>query len=265
MRHKHLRDTRISKLSTGRVKGIGFFEGIVLKITGRIDGTRNLPRECDDGHWISPHLDREVHSYDEFSSRMWGQLQIEEEDEYVRLGALMDSIVHTKAQLKTARAELKDALAYEGVPSTSRKHGESKLTEAQVATRRANERAKRLAVFRSRIGALQSRFDSKVDEFLTLRNKIIEDNNSTRMICTRVKEHLLQRMDVYWNAALHKHSENARMPAVPSIEVTSRAEIAYMELHKVLMQKAEMIGQSLSKDETEVAYNVWKEKESGVV
>ena len=73
------------------------------------------------------------------------------------------------------------------------------------------------------------------------------------MICTRVKEHLLQRMDVYWNAALHKHSENARMPAVPSIEVTSRAEIAYMELHKVLMQKAEMIGQSLSKDETEVA------------
>lgn len=248
MKDKQLRNTRISKLSTERVKGIGVFESIVLKITGCIDGTRKLPRECDDGHWISPHLDREVRSYDEFSSRMWGQLQIEEEDEYVRLGALMDSIVHTKAQLKTARAELIDALAYEGAPSTSRKHGESKLTEAQVATRRANERAKRLAVFRSRVGALQSSLDSKVDEFLTLRNKIIEDNNSTRMICARVKDHLLQRMDVYWNSALLKHPEKARMPAVPSIEVTFRAEAIYIELHKELMQRAELISQSLSKE-----------------
>ena len=253
MRHKHLRDTRISKLSTGRVKGIGFFEGIVLKITGRIDGTRNLPRECDDGHWISPHLDREVRSYDEFSSRMWGQLQIEEEDEYVRLGALMDSIVHTKAQLKTARAELKDALAYEGVPSTSRKHGESKLTDAQVATRRANERAKRMAPLRSRVSTLQGKLIAEVDEFSTLRNKIIEDNNSNRMICARVRDHLFQRLNVYWNSALYKHSENARMPAVPSIEVTSRAESVYMESHKVLMQRAELLSQSLSKEEKEVA------------
>lgn len=253
MRHKHLRDTRISKLSTGRVKGIGFFEGIVLKITGRIDGTRNLPRECDDGHWISPHLDREVRSYDEFSSRMWGQLQIEEEDEYVRLGALMDSIVHTKAQLKTARAELKDALAYEGVPSTSRKHGESKLTDAQVAARRASERAKRLAPLRRRVSDLQSKLVAEVDEFSTLRNKIIEDNNSTRMICARVKDHLLQRMCVYWNSAMIKHSENARMPAVPSIEVTSRAEAVYMEPHKALMQRAELLSKSLSKEEKEAA------------
>ena len=253
MRHKHLRDTRISKLSTGRVKGIGFFEGIVLKITGRIDGTRNLPRECDDGHWISPHLDREVRSYDEFSSRMWGQLQIEEEDEYVRLGALMDSIVHTKAQLEIARAELKDALSYEGAADTSRKHGESKLTDVQVATRRANERTKRLAAFRSRVGTLQSRLDSEVDEFSARRNKIIEDNNSTRMICSRVRDHLYQRLNVYWNSALHKHSENDRMPAIPTVEVTSRAEMVYMEPHSVLMQKAERLSQFLSKNETEVA------------
>lgn len=64
----NIRKGRISKLSKGKVKGIG------LKIAGRIDGSRNLPRECGDGHWISPHLDREVRSYDEFSSRMWGHL-----------------------------------------------------------------------------------------------------------------------------------------------------------------------------------------------
>lgn len=249
----NIRKGRISKLSKGKVKGIGFFEGIGLKIAGRIDGSRNLPRECGDGHWISPHLDREVRSYDEFSSRMWGHLQIEEEGEYAHLGELLDSIVHTRMQLETAKAKLKEALSYEGTPNNSRKHGESKLTEAQVAARRANESTKRLEPFKSQVSILQNKLVSEVDEFSALRNKIIEDNNSTRMICSRVKEHLLQRMDVYWNSALHKHSENARMPAVPSIEVTSRAETVYMEPHKVLMQKAEMISRSLSKDETEVA------------
>lgn len=249
----NIRKGRISKLSKGKVKGIGFLEGIGLKIAGRIDGSRNLPRECGDEHWISPHLDREVRSYDEFSSRMWGHLQIEEEGEYAHLGELMDSIVHTRMQLETAKAKLKEALSYEGTPNNSRKHGESKLTEAQVAARRDNERAKRLEPFKSQVSILQNKLVSEVDEFSALCNKIIEDNNSTRMICSRVKEHLLQRMDVYWNSALYKHSENARMPAVPSIEVTSRAETVYMEPHNALVQKAEMISRSLSKDETEVA------------
>lgn len=184
---------------------------------------------------------------------MWGQLQIEEEDEYARLGALMDSIVHTKAQLEIARAELKDALSYEGAADTSRKHGESKLTDAQVAARRASERAKRLAPLRRQVNELQSKLVAEVDEFSALRNKIVEDNNSTRMICARVKDHLLQRMCVYWNSAMIKHSENARMPAVPSIEVTSRAEAVYMEPHKTLMQRAELLSQSFSKEEKEGA------------
>lgn len=253
MKKNRLTETRISCLHKGKLKGVGFFEKIGLKIRGRIDGSRNLPRECDDGRWCSPHLDREVRSYDEFSSKMWGQLQIEEEDEYARLGALMDSIRNTMVQIETAKTDLKEALSYEGTYDTSRKHGESKLTDAQVAARRANERAKRLAPLRSRISTLQNKLAAEVDEFSSLRNKIIEDNNSTRMICARVRDHLLQRMDVYWNSAMRKHSENARMPAVPSTEVTSRAEATYMEPHKVLMQRAELLGQSLSKEEKEVA------------
>ena len=207
MKNKQMRNSRISKLGKGKVKGVGFFEGILLKITGRIDGARNLPRECGDGHWISPHLDREVRSYDEFSSRMWGQLQIEEEDEYARLGVLMDSLVHTKSQLESVEADLATALSCEAGVDTSRKHGESKLTDAQVTARRANERAKRLAPLRSRISTLQSKLVAEVDEFSSLRNKIIEDNNSTRMICARVKDHLLQRMDVYWNSAPPPNTE----------------------------------------------------------
>lgn len=253
MKKRELNGTRISYLHKGKLEGIGFFEGIGLKIRGCIDGSRNLPRECGNGHWLSPHLDREVRSYDEFSSRMWGQLQIEEEDEYAHLGVLMDSLVHTKSQLESAEADLATALSCEVGVDTSRKHGESKLTDAQVAARRENERAKRLAPLRNRIGTLQSKLAAEVDEFSALRNKIIENNNSTRMICARVKDHLLQRMCVYWNSALLRHSENAKMPAVPSIEVTSRAEAVYMEPHKALMQRAELLSQSLSKEEKEAA------------
>lgn len=253
MKNNQLKESRISKLSKGKVKGVGFFEGLGLKIRGRIDGRRNLPRECKDGQWISPHIEREVRSYDEFSSRMWGHLQIEEEDEYARLGSLMESIAHTKTQLEDAKVDLTDALAREGSPGSTRKHGESKLTDAQVTARRSNERAKRLAPLRSRVSGLQNKLVTEIDEFSALRSKIIEDNNSTRMICSRVRDHLFQRLNVYWNSALYKHSDNDRMPAVPAIEITSRAERVYMEPHTALMEKAERFSQLLSKDETEVA------------
>lgn len=249
---KQMKKSRISELRKGKVKGIGLWEGIGLKIRGHIDGSRNLPRECD-GRWVSPHLDREVRSYDEFSARMWGRLQIEKEEEYARLRSLMDSIVHIRAQLEEANASLNDALSREGSFSTVRKPGESKLTDAQVSARRSHERASRMAPLKGRVSALQSKLDAEVEAFSALHSKIIEDNNSTRMICSRVRDHLFQRLNVYWNSALHRHSENARMPAVPTVEVSSRAEKAYMEPHETLMRKAERLSQSVSKEETEVA------------
>lgn len=253
MKDKYLRDSRISKLSKEKVKGVRLLETIYLKIIGYIDGTRNLPRECGDGKWISPHLDREIRSYHEFSSRIWGYLQIEEENEYKRLGELMDSLVYTRTQLETTKAELKDALSYEEMPDVFCKHGEGKLNDTQVAARRITERAKSLVLYKNRIVTLQNKLVSEADEFFALRNQIIEADNSTRMICARVKEHLFQRIDVYWNSALHKHSEKERMPVIPSIEVTSRAERVYIELHSTMMLKSEMLNQSLSKDKMEVA------------
>lgn len=253
MKNDQMKNSRISKLSKGKVKGVGFFEKIGLKIAGFIDGRRSLPRENPVGGWNSPHLDREVRSYDEFSSRMWGHLQIEEESAYAHLGELMDSLVHTRTLLKKAEYELEEAARGEKSVDTSRRYGESKLTEGQVIARRANERAKRLTPLKARVSSLQNKLSGEIDEFSTLRNRILEDNNSTRMICNRVRDHLHQRMDVYWNAALRKHPDNARMPVVPCIQVESRAEAVYMEPHTLLMQRAELLSQILSDDEKEAA------------
>lgn len=248
MKNNQQKTTRLSSLKKGKVKRIGFFERIALKIAGYADGKRNLPRDGASG-WMSPHLDKEVRSYDEFASRMWGRLQVEKEEDYARLGELMDSIAHTKSLLDEAKATLEGAEAKEKSADISRKKGESKLTDAQVAARRSNERAKRLAPIKGRVSSLQSKITSEIDEFSQLRNKIIEDNNSTRMICNRVRDHIYQRLDIYWNAALRKHSDKANMPVIPCVEVASRSEAVYMEPHKNLMQKAEMFSKELSSDE----------------
>lgn len=253
MNNKSLRDTRVFSLRKGKVKGVGFFESIPLKIAGRIDGRRGLPRENDNGQWVSPHIEKEVRSYDEFSSRMWGQLQIEEEAAFARLGELMDSVAHIKAQLDTAKYELDEATAGEGMVNNSRKHGESKLTDAQVASRRANERCKRLSPIKSRVSSLQAKLTSEIDEFSAARAKIIEDNNSTRMVCNRVRDHLYQRLAVYWNAALRKHAEHSKMPVVPCVEIIFTSEEVYMEPHIELMQRAELLSETIKNESKEVA------------
>ena len=254
MNSNQMKKVRVANLNKGKLKDISFFEKITLKVRGFVDGKRGLPRE-DKGDWVSPHLDREVRSYDEFASRMWGYLQIEEEAAYARLGELMDSLLYTKAMLEEARADLKMATEDEKSRKPFRKHGESRLTESQVIVRRANERAKRLAVLRGRVSSLEGRIASDTGEFLKLRNRILEDNNSTRMICNRVKDHLHQRLDTYWNAALWRHPDTPQMPVIPCVELASRAEGVYMELHKHLIRRADLLSQMLSNenDEKEVA------------
>ena len=251
MKNTQQKKARIINLKRGKVKRMGLFEKLMLKIAGYFDGKRNLPREGDSG-WISPHMDKEIRSYDEFASRMWGRLQVDEEEDYARLGELLDSVAHTKALLDESKEALEEAEAKEKETDTSRKKGESKLTNAQVTARRSNEKAKRLAPLKGRVSSLKSKLTSEIDEFSQLRNKIIEDNNSTRMICNRVKDHIYQRLDIYWNAAMHKHSDKAHMPVIPCVKIASRSEDVYMEPHKILMQKAEMISKELSSDEETV-------------
>lgn len=251
MKNNHS-NPRIKMLRKGKIKGVGFFERIPLKIAGRIDGARNLPRECD-GCWISPHLDREIRSYDEVSSRIWGQLQLEQETQYARLSVLADKIVHNNIKLQLAKDELENAISHEVTPDITRKYGENKLTDSQVATRRANEREKRLSVFKNNIATIQNQIHSDLDEFADISSKIIENNNSTKMICSRIKDHLYQRFNVYWNSALRKHPERDKMPAVPCIEVESRTEVIYMEPHTALLQKSKILKEIISADGKEQA------------
>ena len=74
------------------------------------------------------------------------------------------------------------------------------------------------------------------------------------MICNRVRDHLYQRLAVYWNSALHNHPETIKMPVLPCVDIKFNSEDIYMKPHhKVLMEKADLLSDTLLVNEEEVA------------
>lgn len=242
VRHKtKLRNKRLKSLAKGSVKNIGFFEALRLKTAGRIDGAGGLPRQTDDSLWYSPFMNRETNGYEEFCSCIWGTLQLENEESYARLGELLSSIQQTQVLLVEAKCELLAAAGLDSYADAGRKKGEENLTDAQMKSRRASEREKRLVPLKNRIGALECRMSDGVAELSELYSRLVEDDNTTRIICHRVKAHTLQRLDLYWNAALKKHPDSNGMPVVPAVDLTENAERVYMESHEKLMDRAETL------------------------
>ncbi len=253
MSNKKTAKRRLAALNKGRSKTIGFFESIPLKISGRKDGCIGLPREMDKNSWSSPRMDAEVNSYREFCAKAWGRLQVELEPSYARMGELLISLPNTQTNLAHARKMLADATKSAGQEDATRMKGEDRLTGAQVKARRTAERAKRIAPLRSRVASLESESAATLSEFFALHSKIVEDANSTHMICNRLHDHIKGRLDVYWSAALRKHPDFSKMPMYPAVELISTAEEAYTTVHRDIMDRAQALINTCTADAKEVA------------
>jgi len=246
-----LRKQRHKKLANGKGKKVGFFESIGLKITGCCDGRKGFPRQTDDKGWYSPFMNRDVNSYEEFCSHTWGSLQIENEGEYARLEELMDGIRQKRGLLDAAKSEFAVAYKREAESGTSRKKGEDKLTDAQVRARRKAEKEKKLAPLKSKVADLEQELKETGETFSDLHGKLVEDDNTTRLICHRVRDHILMRIDVYWNSALRHHPDGVSMPVVPTLELKDEAEEAYLRPHEELMKRAVAIHDAIQNEAAE--------------
>lgn len=242
---------RHKKVNTGKGKKVGFFESIGLKIKGFCDGRKGFPRKTDDKDWYSPFMDQEVNSFEEFCSHTWGNLQIENEGEYARLEELVDGIRQKKGLLETARADLAVAVKKENNSEVVRKQGEDKLTDAQVKARRKAEKDKKLALLKSKVTGLEQELQAAEEAFLELHSQLIEDDNTTRLICHRVRDHILMRLDVYWNSALRHHTDGVSMPVMPMLELEDEAEEVYFRPHKELMKRADAIHDAIQGESSE--------------
>ena len=229
---------RHKKLDKGKGKKVGFIESIVLKIAGYCDGRKGLPRQTDDNAWYSPFMSRDVNSYEEFCSHIWGSLQIENEVAYAKLEELMDKILQERGLINTAKSKLEIAYNFEKELELSRKKGEDKLTDAQIYARRKAEKDKKLVALKKNVARLEQELKEVEDTFSELHSKLVEDDNTTRLICYRVKNHILMRIDIYWNSVLRHHPDNACMPVLPILEIKDDAEEVYLRQHKELMKRA---------------------------
>ena len=132
-----------------------------------------------------------------------------------------------------------------------RKRGEDKLTDAQVRVRRKAEKDKKLAPVKSKVAGLEQELKDDEETFSDLHSKLGEDDNTTRLICHRVRNHVLMRLDVYWNSALRCHPDGASMPVVSALELEDEAEEAYLRPHKELMKRAAAIHDAIRDEAAE--------------
>ncbi len=246
-----MRKQRYKKVNTGKGKKIGFFESIGLKIKGFCDGRKGFPRQTDKNDWFSSFMNQEVNSFEEFCSHTWGSLQIENEGEFARLEGLMDGIRQKKGLLEAAKADFAVAATRENDSEFARKKGEDNLTDAQIRARRKAEKEKKLAPVKKKVAGLEQELKNAEEAFSALHSKLVEDDNTTRLICHRVRDHILMRLDVYWNSALRRHPDGESMPVVPVIELEDEAEEAYLSLHNVLMKRAAAIRDAIQDEAAE--------------
>ena len=248
MNKKRLCKHRYRLLHHGKGKKVGIFESISLNFAGWADGRKGLPRkDNDEGCWLSPFMNRNINAYKEFCSHIWGSLQVQNESNYIELAKLINEIQQKKDSLTRIQNEFKSANS----ESASRKKGEDSLTDAQVSARRTREKARRLAPLNSKNASIEQELEEDREALVALYNQLVEDINTTRLICHRVKNHILLRMDIYWNSALTYHPDNMSMPVVPGLDLQSEeAELQYLNYHAEIMKFAERF-YDITKDDSE--------------
>lgn len=231
---KKTRDTRIKcQRKVKRSVTLGFFERIKMKILGRRDGKRGLPKETEDGSWSSPHIVLEKKMYDEHTAKTWAGLQVENEERFARLNELAETAVTLMDKLDKAKESF--TKANEKKPELVRLKGEKGLTDEQLASRRASEHARGTAPFKARVSSIETELSACLKEIETIRSSVIEDMKTTNMISLRMREHIFARLDVYWDSAMRKHPEISKMPVSPAVEIVDEAETAFTELHRDLL------------------------------
>lgn len=235
---------RRRSLERGKAASLNFFEALAMKRDGTMDGQKGLLRQTEDGTWQSSKLRELTDACEEYCSRLFGHLKLEEETTFQALGTLLDKVAPMQAALSQAKASLQAEQAKPFSP-TERKVGEENLTEAQVIARRRAEREKRLQPFHQSVEAKTKTVEDTLNTIFSGISHLKESFDSTCKIQDRVTQHCLQKIDVYWRAAM-QHLDS--LPPVPEIGFTNQALADYRTHLEALTCRAEKLQQEFTQN-----------------
>jgi len=246
------------ELRKGKTKGLYIYEIIHMFLLGIVDGKKGVPKENEEGIWVSSIINKQKNEYEEYCDKKWGYIQIELKDFHEHCDILMKEIPLIGNKLEIAREQEKK---YE--PAVfERKRGEENLSDNQIIARRKREETKRKTKNHAEVAKLEEELSSKYYELLKEHNHIVETTNGVRMICERVMKHTNQRLDVYWRAVLRVHPDKEHMPMVVTELKESQAEKTYFLHHKGYEEAVSMVLSKYEKEVTEIRLkNVEKDKE----
>ena len=237
----------------------GMVETVRLRSQGKRDGHRGLPRQDENGVWTSPQLYKEITDYHEFCIAAWGGLQAKHEAKHKEITRLCQEIHRLGEQL------CKHLNNAPPVNLTERIRGEENLSESIVRNRRQREHNKRHNDYYSRQQQLEAALEEHYCQLAELQSVIQAAEKTVRMQCKRSQGRAIQRITVYWNAALRAHPQFKTIPPTPEITLESdSAEAEYFahnqplwdEVKKVLVLRQRMAndGMTVNMNRTEGCY-----------
>lgn len=218
------------RIKHSKCKNLTRLEKSILVKRGRSDGIKGLPKEDANGEWISPFIYEEKHSCQEESNKLWGLLQIELEQTYAEIDALIDKMtksIRTIENKKNVYSEIQNSEAL-----NVRKKGEEDLSESVVRSRREKEQERKISPIKADIGRIEKEMESAYERLIELRGIALEKTNATKITAQKIEEHTFQRINAYWNAAYEKHPIKDKMPPIAKVDISSSGEETYRNSHR---------------------------------
>ena len=242
MKKKRLYKNRAKSLIKGKIHSLNLIEKLSMKFAGLTDGKKGLIKQTKAGTWWSTTLQMLVDSYEEYCDKLYGNLKYEDEEEFKNVSILCNQIEPKNKKYTQELNLLKETL--KTVPDVStRKAGEEKMTNEQVATRRTRERSLYIINHQKSVDAAEADLRLAVDQLLTCISTIKEDFNTTCRISNRILNHCQRKADIYWREVM-KHIPE--LPPSPEISFKSESREAYNNHYLQVVSKAEEVISSLS-------------------
>ena len=220
------------RLAKGKIKRNNGLSRLYLWWRGIRDGARGYPRPDTKGQYSSPFIQREIADYQALCSRMWSTLQQMEADAFSQVQRLSVSLAQAKKELADHRAAL--ASSHTVSAEIQRHKGESKLTDSQVLTRRAREKAKMRAPLCQKAERLANQVDELTTQLHALYAQLEEDANIVHLLTQTAFSRTLQRISIYWDAALSRLPDNQSVPHTYG-ELDPDAQTIYLQAHQEKM------------------------------